>query len=226
MSPEAAQIALWVILAVGAVVWLAGLQFLLASRRRRAAPQEALGEGALAGEGREGWLSGSAEVDGEAIALASRAASALAKGSPYTFGPVKILEKTDDLIRFERVGGDVGHQPGGQLFRRGELRFTPLRPGRTRIEWAVEPARLRFLLWLGGLFLALGLLALVGGGWAIATYVVSDPDPAVRGQTFQMLQAVHFLWPPFLCGGLYRRLSRVAPAQLEALVHNLPFYDG
>ena len=206
MDPEVARIVLGSITAVGAVAWLVGLQFLLASpRRRRAGPQEVPAEGSLVGEGREGWLSGSAEVEGEASALASRAAAALAKGNLFTFGPVKILEKADDHIRFERVGEGVANQPAGQWFRRGELRFTPLRAGRTLVEWAVEPADLRWLLWLGGLFQAAGLLALVIGCWAIGTYVASSPDPTVRWQTFQMVQAVHFLWPPFLCGALYRR---------------------
>src|SRR5439155_11191633 len=90
MDPEVAQLVLWGITAAGAVAWLAGLQFLLASsRRRRAGTREAPGEGAFVGEGREGWLSGSAEVEGEASALATMAAAVLAKGIPYTFGPVK-----------------------------------------------------------------------------------------------------------------------------------------
>jgi hypothetical protein len=227
MDPEVARMALWGITAVGAVAWLAGLQFLLASpRSRRGGPQEAPAEASLAGEGREGWLSGSAEVVGEAGALASRAAAALAKGNLSTFGPVKILEKADDHIRFEGVGEGVANRPAGQWFRRGELRFTPLRPGRTRVEWAVEPADLRWLLRLGGLFQAAGLLALAVGCWTISTYVVSSPDTAVRWQTFQMAQAVHFLWPPFLCGALYRRGARAVAAQFEALAHNLPYYEG
>src|SRR5262249_33300367 len=43
-------------------------------------------------------------------------------------------------------------------------------------------------------------------------------------QTFQMAQAVHFLWPPFLFGALYRQ-GRRAAAQFEALAHNLPYYE-
>lgn len=58
----------------------------------------------------------------------------------------------------------------------------------------------------------------------IYTYVASSPNPATRWQTLQMLQAVHFLWPPFLFGALYRRGVKEVVAQLEALVHNLPFY--
>ena len=50
----------------------------------------------------------------------------------------------------------------------------------------------------------LGLAAILIGFWLIGTYVVPNPNPAIRGQTFQMLQVVHFLWPPFLFGWLHR----------------------
>ena len=48
------------------------------------------------------------------------------------------------------------------------------------------------------------MVALVAGSWAIRTFVVPHPDPAIRGQVFQMCQVAHFLWPPFLFAGLYR----------------------
>jgi hypothetical protein len=227
MDPEVARVVLAVITAAGAVVWLAGLQFLLASSRaRRSGTRHDPAEVALAGGPPEGWLAGSAEVEGQASALASRAAAVLAQSSPSAFGPVMILEKADDHVRFEQAGVGVGNRPAGQWFRRGELRFTPLGPGRTRVEWAVEPADLRWLLWLGGLFQAAGLAALVIGAWAVYTFLASSPDPAARWQTFQMLQAVHFLWPPFLFGALYRRGTTAVAAQFEALAHNLPYLDG
>ena len=45
---------------------------------------------------------------------------------------------------------------------------------------------------------------------------------ALDWQTFQMLQAIHFLWPPFLFGYLYRKWWSAAGAALETMVHNLP----
>lgn len=226
MNIEVAHVVLAAITAAGAVVWLIGLRFLVASSRRAAAPQDG-GEGILVGgEGREGWLSGSAEVEGEAGALASKAATVLAQGIPQAFGPVKILEKADDGIRFERVGPGLANQPPGQWFRRGELRFVSLRPGRTRVEWAVEPLSMRWLLWTGGAFLAAGLVYLAAACWALDTYVASSPNPAVRWQVLQMFQAVHFLWPPFLFGALYRRGASVVAAQFDALAANLPFHPG
>src|SRR5262249_32454668 len=135
MDTEVAQIVLAVITAVGTIVWLISLQFLIASARgRRSGEPLAPGEADHAGEGREGGLCCSAEVEAEASTLASRAAAILAKGDPFTFGPVKILEKTDDNVRFERADVGLANQPAG-WFRRGELRFAPQRSGRTSVQW-------------------------------------------------------------------------------------------
>lgn len=204
MDPETARIVLAAILAIGAIVWLTGLQFLTGSHRAVKGQQP--GEGILPELSvpvSKNWLAGSAEVDGQAKVLAARVASILAKGSP--FGPVKIVEKGDEGIIFKRLGTGMANQSAGRWFQRGELRFTTVGHGQCRIEWTAELSSMSWLLWLGGLFQVLGLIALVAGGWVIYTYVASSPNPATRWQTLQMLQAVHLLWPPFLFGTLYRR---------------------
>lgn len=53
--------------------------------------------------------------------------------------------------------------------------------------------RLLMPIWFG-LTLVIGVV----GAWFMMTYVVSNPDPNVRGQAMQMLQIAHFLWPPFM----------------------------
>jgi hypothetical protein len=60
----------------------------------------------------------------------------------------------------------------------------------------------------------------------VTTFFALSPVAAVRGQTLQMLQVMHFLWPSFLFGALYRTRGRGMAAQLEALIHNLPFLGG
>ena len=82
------------------------------------------------------------------------------------------------------------------------------------------------MLWLGAAFQGLGLVALVAGFCLIRVYVVHDPNPEVRWQTFQMLQAGQFLWPPFLFAGLYRVGRRTVHSGLDLLVHNLPYQDA
>jgi hypothetical protein len=227
MTTETAGVVLASITAVGALIWLIALRFLIAaSHRGRAGQQAGADEAAFSEEGREGWFVGSTEVEGDVGTLAARAAAVLAAGNPYTFGSVKVLEKSDARVCFERVEGMVSGRPASQWFRRGELRFTPLRAGRTRIDWAVEPESLRWLLRIGVIFQIAGLLALVGGCWAIYAFIASSPIPAVRWQTIQMVQAIHFLWPPFLFGALYGRGTKGVAAQFEALANNLPYYDG
>jgi hypothetical protein len=222
MDPEAAELVLAVITAIGAVVWLIALSFLIASARARTAGSD---EGGLADEWPPDWLFGSAEVEGDAAELSTRAAALLVRGTTFPGVPLKIVEKTDRHVRFERAGASPGSRSVGWVLR-GELRFTPVAAGRTRVAWGAEPVALRWLLWLGGAFQAAGLVVLVTLCWALGTWVASSPDPTVRWQTFQMFQAVHFLWPPFLFGGLYRMGRRWVAAQLDALAHNLPHSAG
>jgi len=224
MDPEAAQLVLSGILVIGAVVWLTGLQFLVRASRAVTPERDQDMYPDSQSPSAPNRLTGYAEVQGQPGVLATRAASILAKGSPL--GPIKIVEKTDDRLAFERLGPGMANQPASRWFRRGELRFSTARQSRCRVEWTAELANMDWLLKLGALFQVLGLLALGIGGWAIDTYVVSSPEPAVRWQTVQIMQAVHFLWPPFLFGALYRRGRKEVAAHFEALAHNLPYYES
>lgn len=216
MSPELAQQVVIGITVVGAVVWLWSLTFLMKSARSMKSPMEALDDGSPP----DGSISGVAEVDGDPKVLVARAASLLAKG---TLGSLKIVEKTDARLVFERTDPGIARQSVGRLFRRGEFRFTSLRQNRTQVAWSVEAGHFRWLLWIGGLVLALGLVALIVLCWAIMTFVATSPVPAIRWQSLQMLQVIHLLWPPFLFGGLYRRGNKGIAAQFESFANNLPY---
>jgi hypothetical protein len=222
MSSETAQLVLGLIAGAGFVVWLAGLQFLLTSART-AKSATSLPE--LTEPPPADWLLGSTEVQGQPATLVKRAATQLVKLGAGTVGTIKILECTDDRLAFERIGPMPGNMSQGNWLRRGELRFTPQGRERTTILYAVERAPLRWLLWLGSLFLLLGLIALIGGYWLLHTLVASSPDLTLRWQTLQMGQIVHFLWPPFLMGGLYRRSVHNLRATFEALTTNLPYTE-
>ena len=225
MDTEIAQVVLGVITGIAAATWLIGLRFLLSSARKGASSEDT--SHGLLDEGKSSptrRLAGGAEIEGEAGSLSARAALLLANGTVIPYVPVKIVEKTENHIRFEAIG-PVGNNPSVVgWFREGLLWFTPLGQKRTRVEWVVELADRDWLLWLGGLFQAVGLIALVAGCWATYTFVVRSPDPSLRWQTFQMLQVSHFLWPPFLFGGLYRQGRKVIAARFEAFAHNLPYF--
>jgi hypothetical protein len=223
MTQQTAQMILYAIAVVAAVAWMAGLQFLVRSAR--------IGKAAGTATGQfpdemppENLIFGHAEVEGRADRLSAKAASVLA-GESARFGYLKIVQRTDESLRFEAAAAAAPATPAGQCLRRGQLRFTPLGADRTRIDYGIEVSAGRGLLWGGAVFVALGLVALVVGCWAIQTWVVPNPHPAVRGQTFQMFQVVHFLWPPFLLGGIYRVQRRAVRDGFDALIHNLPYYE-
>lgn len=216
MSPEVAEALVFGITAVGFVVWLISLNLLVKSAKL---VQPEMRDG-FAESPTPNWLTGSDELEGDPTTLAAKAAEVLARG---TLGPVKIVNKTDERIVFERIDPGIANQPPGRWFRRGELRFTGLRQNRTQVEWAVEPAGFQWMLGVGGIVQTVGLVGLIVGCWAMSTYVAPSPDPDVRWQSLQMLQVVHVLWPPFLFGGLYRRGVRGVKAEFEALANNLPY---
>ncbi len=222
MDVQTARILVYAIAAVGAVVWLAALRFLASTRRLRSTAASRRIE--LAEATPENVISGGAEVDGTAVELSSKAAAVLARSGSGVLGPLKILERTDEKVAFEGTGPDPTGRSAGRRVRRGQLRLYPAGPSRTRVDYEVEISGARGL-WIAAVACQLaGLIALVAGVWAINTFVASHPNPNVRGQAFQMFQVVHLLWPPFLFAGLYRRGHKVVRAEIETLVHNLPYH--
>jgi hypothetical protein len=224
MDTETARFTLYGITAIGFIVWLAAVQFVATTAKsEREAARRTMSAFGLDEARSERLLAGQAEVEGQPAALAAKAASVLAESWRGPLGLLKILESTDDRLVFEGAGKNAGGRPAWQFVGRGQMRFARLGPNRTAISYAVEfSGGQRLLLW-AKVFLLLGFVALVAGCTLIFTFVVSSPNSAVRAQTFQMVQAVHFLWPPFLFAGLYRMARRVVRVGFDVFVHNLPF---
>jgi hypothetical protein len=219
MTPENARIVLYAITGLASFVWICGLLFVLSSARggnRSPSSDERWGE-----EPKEpGSLEGSIEVEGEPADLLASAVSTLVSGGVPGIGAVRIVETQDDGVIFEGLGPTAQGQPA---LGRGRLRFLPTRTlGMTRVEFAVRPGG-RGLLFGAAIVQALGLVAIVGGSILIGTLVVPSERPDVRWQVVQMLQAAHFLWPPFLLGGLYRAQRRSLRRRLEAFASNLAY---
>jgi hypothetical protein len=250
MSAEIARAVVYAITAVGAVVWVSGLMFLIRSVPKPsgstglwparggstgkipAPPEEGRLEespyGVSAAARLEesaygaprGLIAGRAEIAGAPAELSAKAAAILAKEQ------LKILQQTDQRVVFEGIGPNLAAPAVAQHVRRGELRFTAARGNQTGVDYAIAVPEWRGLLVAGALVQALGLVALVAGFFAMLTWVVPNPNPAIRGQSFQMFQVAHFLWPPFLFGGVYRMRRRTVQARFEVLVHNLPYCGG
>jgi hypothetical protein len=138
-------------------------------------------------------------------------------------GPIKITGAERKEVSFEAVGGTDGaiaSTPGG--LRRGVIRFSGA-GNKTRVEYQVEAGSGRLLLTLGWLFVALGLAAIVAGLFLEFAFVIPSPQPGVRAQAGQMIQAVHLVWPPFLFAQLSRQPAKLIRKQFEALINNLPY---
>jgi len=237
MTAEVAKMIVYSITAVGAVVWVSGLMFLIHSVPKRSGGT-GLWPGRLGGMGNmpapseggrleespyglpRGLIVGRAEIPGTPGGLSAKAAAILAREQ------LKILERTEDRVVFEGVGPNLSGAAVGQHVRRGELRFTATGGDRTGVDYAIAVPEWRGLLIAGAIVQGLGLVALVVGFFAMITWVIPNPNPAIRGQSFQMLQVVHVLWPPFLLGTLYRMRRRTVQARFEVLVHNLPYCGG
>ncbi len=240
MDETTARTVLYLITGIGVVAWAAGLRFLNgACRARRIAQDRALQDLSpartdfLEVPSRDPAFSpprnmifGTTEVDGEPDELIANAVSILVKETSWPIGQVKITERTGDAVAFEGTGHHTSGSQAGQCVHRGRLAFSRTGTGRTRIDYAVTGGSGRGLLVAGAVALILGVTALVVGFILVRTYAVTSNDPDIRMQTFQMAQIVHFLWPPFLFGGLYRRQYSAVRGRFEALVHNLPFYEG
>lgn len=224
MDVDGPEILFYVLWAAATFAWLWALKAMLEVTRvaRGADNGEELERLGMTTPGNV--LAGTTEVTGNAAALSARAATLLAKQGSALLGPVKILERTNTQVTFESLGQPLNAPQTGELFRRGELRFSPA-GDKTRIDYAIEvPSRSGILL-MGWVFIVLGLGAIIFAVALILTTVLPSPDAGVRWQAVQMVQTVHFLWPPFLCMALYRRSRRHVRASIESLVHNLPFLD-
>jgi hypothetical protein len=223
MDEETAKTIVIGITAVGALAWLAGLTVMIrATRERPDGASDTDERFDLEGGRPAGTIVGGADVDGQPEALAAKLAERLARNGLGPFGPVKIVACDRSEVVFEAAGLDLGSAGyGGSGFRRGRARLTSSGT-RTRVDYVVETSSRRVvLLALGWLSLILGLAALVAAPWLEFTYVV--PNANLRTQAIQTVQMVHFLWPPFLFAYLSRQPARVLRAQIESLVHNLPY---
>jgi hypothetical protein len=232
MTEETAVMVLWLIAGVGALVWLLGMAYVLRSRSARARalargeePSESPGfrSRELEDGGTKGTtavISGSADVEGAPEDLVSRAAHVMAVGG---LGQTRIVSRSQDRLVFEGTIQPEGKRRHGPRSYRGGFRFTPANTSRTRVEYLLEIPGARWALILAGVFQFLGLAALVGGFWALSTFVAHSDDSVVRAQVLQMMQAVHFLWPPFLFAFVYRRWGLFLRRTVETLLANLPY---
>ena len=215
MNAAAAEMLLYAITALAVVVWVEGLRFLVATVRKGRKGGEEFGKSDDPAPAN--IIYGSAEVEGRAAELSQKAAAVMAARS------IKICEKTDESITFETPREFI---PGSNInlpVLSGQMRFTPLSAQTTRVDYALAKPRVHALLIAGFVFQVLGLVAIIAGFLVIYFLAVPNPNPGMRWQTVQMIQVVHFLWPPFMFAGFYRKSASFIRAQFDTFIRNLPF---
>lgn len=113
-------------------------------------------------------------------------------------------------------------------FERIDVRFTPLGENLTEVEHQVWQKPPRAPLWAWCLS-AVGLVAIVVGYLLIKTLFVSHPNPAVRWQTVQMVQVIHFLWPPMMAlvpVKASKTAGQAVAGVLDGMITNLPYVES
>jgi hypothetical protein len=215
MTSAVAEMVLYIITAVSVVVWVEGLRYLTTTihKSRKGAEEFTKPDEPAPAS----IIYGTAEVDGNAAELSQLAATLLVAKS------VTILQRTDESVVFQTPGGTTISQTFNMPTLNGQLQFTPIDTQKTRVDYAIARPNFRGSLIAGFTFIALGFIAIVGGFLTIYFLVVPSPFVAVRWQTVQMVQVVHFLWPPFMFGGVYRKSASIIKTQFDTFIRNLPF---
>ena len=200
MEFATAAMLLDVITAVAAVVWFAGAVFVWRTARTMREP-----------------VNGELEVDAAPATLVRRAKSLLARGldrSPLS--GITLLEAHPDAVVWE--GGE------GRMRHTGSLRVAATSGSeRSRVAWQLETRTA--LVTVGHWLVALAGLAIIGLHQLLLHVVLAAEDPWVRPQVLQMLQVVHFLWPPFLLAGLARATRTRLVRDLERSLRNAALAD-
>jgi hypothetical protein len=73
------------------------------------------------------------------------------------------------------------------------------------------------------ILLGLGAAAILAAAVLFPTLILTSDNPGVRGQTAQVVQLVHLLWPPFLLTYQARRARSLATEDTLDLMSNLPY---
>jgi hypothetical protein len=217
-----AQTVLIGITVTGAVLWLwSTLFFLKAVRATRAADSDPVERFGPSDESRPNVLRGRVKVVGDPAELSERMAATLAS-TGLAGQLVRIQSRSNDRISFELLGPAMVAQSGASPGRprQAEVALIPEGRNHTVAEYTIAVPSGKAVIAMGGLFVVLGLSALVTAFVVGQVYLL--PSPMLRGQVIQAVQAVHFLWPPFLFASILRRQRDAIRVSLETLIQNLP----
>jgi hypothetical protein len=174
---------------------------------------------------REGASAGSVDLPGTPEEVSKRITKSLVAGSASV--TARILEADHRLVRAKirpvmsnrRGRSSVSSEGGGVLVCHIDARIEGC-----RVDYSLDTSDLgrNYRTITAGL-LALGAAAIVIAAVVFPTIVIPSDNPAIRGQAVQVVQLVHFLWPPFLLTYQARRARGLAREFAMDLMANLPY---
>jgi hypothetical protein len=175
----------------------------------------------------DGASSGSVDLPGEPQEVSKRIAHALVTAP----GPVsaRIVEADSRVVRAKlrpvlqsrRGRGELGSGGAGSA---GLVCHIDRRMDGCRVDYSLDTGELGVgyrNITLG--LLVLGSVAILAAAVIFPLLVIPSDNPAIRGQTAQVVQLVHFLWPPFLLTHQARRARAVTAEHTMDLMANLPW---
>jgi DNA-binding transcriptional ArsR family regulator len=172
-----------------------------------------------------GVNTGSVDLPGSPEEVSRRIAKTLVAGSQRV--SARILEADSRLVRAQlrpvlpSRGGrsSIGTNAGAVLVCHIDRRIEGC-----RVEYTLDTGELgQSYRTITAALLALGAAAIVVAAVLFPTVVIPSDDPAIRGQTVQVVQLVHFLWPPFLLTYQARRARSMTAEYALDLMANLPY---
>ncbi len=230
MSPDTADLVLYLITGVACVVWMIAFRCLWLLDHPKSSKvddaddrydvsQEAHSVATKEDEPLVPASSANLQVVGHFVELSLRLARQIAQKLPAA----QITSQSPQSIVLEpiRFGQWIG-------FARIDISLTPLGEERTEISrsvWQQRSQAPKWAWWLSGI----GLVAIIAGFTLIKTLVVNHPSPAVRWQTVQMVQVVHLLWPPFLAVAFakaHKISGQTIAGLLDGMITNLPYVES
>ena len=225
MSVQIAQTVCICAAVVGMVVWYIG--FRSVSRiggRATAGGAEGLRFADEAPDEGGSMLTGAVEIPGEAEEISKKICEQLAGltfgsgGRTPTMGSAfKVTERTAERILFEPAIPGAGMPAAG-----GEFKLEAA-GGTTRVSYRVDLSGFAGKMRKIGLAICFifGLPAVTVLPAMLFIFVASHSNQAVRWQSFQSLQMIHGLWPPFLFGFIYRKMRQMTAASIDTMLTNL-----
>ena len=172
---------------------------------------------------RDPMVRGTVDLEGSPEGVAKRLAQQLATSSGPVLG--RVLEADHREVRAELRPNVATRRDGGYTTATALLVcHIDERIEGCRVEYSLDLQQLgRGLRTATTLVLCLGVAAILAAAVVFPVLVIPSDNPAIRAQTAQVLQLVHFLWPPFLLTHQARRARSVVADRIGDLMANLPY---